>query len=184
MDHDPDPSLFIEKVDGWTQEPHVEYFCMWFTQYHHLRVLPSLPAVIEDIRLKAVIAGSIFICLNVYWSNGNLYEFSNMRSCECSPLLSHSWCTSAMESLLSLSFDYLSSSDAGKLRKGLKQLEGLLAQLCLCCKQHTSTPNIQPRAQVQAPKDLINLRDDPAFREFFKLQEGFEWNGMQVSFIE
>lgn len=27
------------------------------------------------------------------------------------------------------------------------------------------------------PKDLAMLRDDPAFREFFKLQEGFEWNG-------
>ena len=29
----------------------------------------------------------------------------------------------------------------------------------------------------QSPKDLATLRDDPAFREFFKLQEGFEWNG-------
>lgn len=27
------------------------------------------------------------------------------------------------------------------------------------------------------PKELASLKDDPAFREFFKLQEGFEWNG-------
>lgn len=26
-------------------------------------------------------------------------------------------------------------------------------------------------------KELGALKDDPAFREFFKLQEGFEWNG-------
>lgn len=26
------------------------------------------------------------------------------------------------------------------------------------------------------PKELASLKDDPAFREFFKLQEGFEWN--------
>lgn len=30
----------------------------------------------------------------------------------------------------------------------------------------------------QRPKALAELEDDPAFREFFKLQEGFEWNGM------
>lgn len=34
--------------------------------------------------------------------------------------------------------------------------------------------------EEQAPKDLASLEDDPAFREFFKLQEGFEWNGMKA----
>ena len=86
-----------------------------------------------------------------------------------------------MESLLSLSFDYLSSFDGVKIRKGLKQLEGLLAQICLL-RSTKSTPAERRRsvalngAAEQPPKDLSSLKDDPAFREFFKLQEGFEWN--------
>ncbi|MCJ1281440.1 hypothetical protein MMC26_000759, partial [Xylographa opegraphella] len=86
-----------------------------------------------------------------------------------------------MESLLSLSFDYLSSFDAGKIRKGLRQLEGLLAQICLSKSSKTSTPDRRRSVAVQSskeqpPKELSQLKDDPAFREFFKLQEGFEWN--------
>ena len=88
-----------------------------------------------------------------------------------------------MESLLSLSFDYLSSFDGVKIRKGLRQLEGLLAQICLS-RSAPATSAIDRRRSVatthaaeQAPKDLAMLKDDPAFREFFKLQEGFEWNG-------
>ena len=87
-----------------------------------------------------------------------------------------------MEPLLSLSFDYLSSFDAIKIRKGLRQLEGLLAQICL---SRPSSP-IDRRRSVAVttstgsdqspPKDLATLGEDPAFREFFKLQEGFEWN--------
>ena len=83
-----------------------------------------------------------------------------------------------MESLLSLSFDYLSSYDGVKIRKGLRQLEGLLAQICL-----STTPTdrrssvISNGASKQTAKQLSSLKDDPAFREFFKLQEGFEWNG-------
>ncbi len=85
-----------------------------------------------------------------------------------------------MESLLSLSFDYLSSFDGIKIRKGLRQLEGLLAQLCL---SRTTTPAERRRSMAvdgaakPGPKDLASLSEDPAFREFFKLQEGFEWNG-------
>ena len=84
-----------------------------------------------------------------------------------------------MESLLSLSFDYLSSYDGLKIRKGLRQLEGLLAQICLSRsasavdRRHSM---VTPGASKQAPKKLGALKDDPAFREFFKLQEGFEWN--------
>ncbi len=90
-----------------------------------------------------------------------------------------------MEALLSLSFDYLSSYDASKIRKGLRQVEGLLAQICLSKSQSTAmerrkstiaTGNSPARA-----KDLGTLKDDPAFREFFKLQEGFEWNGALVN---
>lgn len=86
--------------------------------------------------------------------------------------------TPRMESLLSLSFDYLSSYDGVKIRKGLRQLEGLLAQICL-----SKTPTdrrssvVSNGASTQTAKELSSLKDDPAFREFFKLQEGFEWNG-------
>lgn len=88
-----------------------------------------------------------------------------------------------MENLLSLSFDYLSSFDGVKIRKGLRQLEGLLAQICL---SRTTTAAERRRSMIQdgvcksRPKDLASLSEDPAFREFFKLQEGFEWNGMNL----
>lgn len=84
-----------------------------------------------------------------------------------------------MESLLSLAFDNLSSFDGAKIKKGLKQVEGLLAQICL---SGPSSPRKQSSAESgkeeQSPprKGLGDLGEDPAFREFFKLQEGFEWN--------
>jgi Cell division control protein 14, SIN component len=91
-----------------------------------------------------------------------------------------------MESLLSLSFDNLSSYDGSKIRKGLRQLEGLLAQICLSHPSSSSSHLGHERRQsiVAASttrdagtlKDLAALPSDPAFREFFKLQEGFEWN--------
>ena len=93
-----------------------------------------------------------------------------------------------MESLLSLSFDYLSSYDGVKIRKGLRQLEGLLAQICLS-RSHTSKDRRHSVAVTitttpQPPKELAELRDDPAFREFFKLQEGFEFNGIALPISE
>ncbi|KAJ5291690.1 hypothetical protein N7478_000941 [Penicillium angulare] len=83
-----------------------------------------------------------------------------------------------MENLLAHSFDYLSSYEPSKVRKGLRQVEGLLAQICL--SKPKSTPDrrrsvIANEAQP-VPKGLSELRDDPAFREFFKLQDGFQWN--------
>ncbi|KJZ76324.1 hypothetical protein HIM_04406 [Hirsutella minnesotensis 3608] len=98
-----------------------------------------------------------------------------------------------MEALLSLAFDNLTSFDGPKVRKGMRQVEGLLAQICLSDPRPSSrrgsrdsavgicddgngseggptTPPSPPR------KDLARLSQDPAFREFFKLQEGFEWN--------
>lgn len=93
----------------------------------------------------------------------------------------------AMESLLSHSFDHLSSNDPGKIRKGLKQLEGLLAQICLSRSGSDAISTADKRrsiatsrAQDLAPKELVHLKDDAAFREFFKLQEGFQWNGKSV----
>ncbi|KAH7149396.1 cell division protein Cdc14 [Dactylonectria estremocensis] len=75
-----------------------------------------------------------------------------------------------MESLLSLAFDNLSSYDGPKNRKGLRQVEGLLAQICRDPGKNGAD------ASASGSKDLAQLGQDPAFREFFKLQEGFEWN--------
>ncbi|KAI1057149.1 hypothetical protein LB507_002561, partial [Fusarium sp. FIESC RH6] len=89
-----------------------------------------------------------------------------------------------MESLLSLAFDNLSSYDGPKVRKGLRQVEGLLAQICLSNANSSSRSSHRSRdsdddgSDTSTPpqKDLSQLSRDPAFREFFKLQEGFEWN--------
>ncbi|KIV86416.1 hypothetical protein PV11_02028 [Exophiala sideris] len=81
-----------------------------------------------------------------------------------------------METLLSHSFDYLSSPSPQKIRKGLRQVEGLLAQLCLsktpaANKRHSLQPASSPTG-----KKLSELPEDPAFQEFFKLQQSFQWN--------
>ncbi|KAI2640287.1 putative cell division control protein [Xylaria nigripes] len=88
-----------------------------------------------------------------------------------------------MENLLSLAFDNLSSYDSAKIRKGLRQVEGLLANICLS-RQDASKDRrasvareaTQPQESSISTKKLSDLADDPAFYEFFKLQEGFEWN--------
>ncbi|ATY66891.1 cell division control 14 [Cordyceps militaris] len=90
-----------------------------------------------------------------------------------------------MENLLSLAFDNLSSYDGPKIRKGLRQVEGLLAQICLSSPSggdDGSEDDEDAAAADAAPstpaarKNLGQLAQDPAFCEFFKLQEGFEWN--------
>ncbi|KAK1654685.1 cell division control protein 14 [Colletotrichum phormii] len=81
-----------------------------------------------------------------------------------------------MENLLSLAFDGLSSYDGPKIRKGLRQVEGLLAQICLSAPAKSRSPTTDDDASHNSGKSLADLSDDPAFREFFKLQEGFEWN--------
>ena len=82
-----------------------------------------------------------------------------------------------MEVLLSHSFDYLSSNSSQKIRKGLRQVEGLLAQICLSRSSNKRHSMIPLGQQIPATsKRLGDLRDDPAFREFFKLQQGFQWN--------
>ncbi|KAG9233511.1 cell division protein Cdc14 [Amylocarpus encephaloides] len=84
-----------------------------------------------------------------------------------------------MEALLSMAFDNLSSYDQGKIRKGLRQVEGLLAQICLSSPASAAEKRrsvIDPGKEPPPPKPLSDLSSDPAFREFFKLQDGFEWN--------
>lgn len=87
-----------------------------------------------------------------------------------------------MESLLSLSFDNISSRDGVKIRKGLRQIEGLLAQICLS-KASSRSPHKRKSSVLDdkghgKAKALGDLKQDPAFKEFFRLQEGFQWNGM------
>ncbi len=87
-----------------------------------------------------------------------------------------------MESLLSVGFDNISSRDSTKIRKGLRQIEGLLAQVCLSQSTsrspHKRKSSVLSSKQSNSPKKLGELRDDPAFREFFRIQEGFQWNGI------
>ncbi len=84
-----------------------------------------------------------------------------------------------METLLSLAFDNLSSFDGGKIKKGLKQVEGLLAQICLSGPSSPRKQSVDHGRDQSSRKVLADLSGDPAFREFFKLQEGFEWNVAQ-----
>lgn len=84
-----------------------------------------------------------------------------------------------MENLLSLAFDNLSSYDGPKIRKGLRQVEGLLANICLSSKPRSpkaGRDDSSDDSMAPPPKSLKELADDAAFCEFFKLQEGFEWN--------
>ena len=91
-----------------------------------------------------------------------------------------------MEALLTLAFDNIASKDTQKIRKGLRQIEGMLAQICLSSgKSKPSAPAHRRNASAinlgeqtpSTPKNLGQLSEDLAFREFFRLQEGFEWNG-------
>ena len=88
-----------------------------------------------------------------------------------------------MEALLSLSFDNTSSKDIIKIRKGLRQIEGLLAQICIppSCSQQKRRPSSSSSRlsgdTLLPPRQLSQVCQDPAYREFFRLQEGFEWNG-------
>lgn len=98
-----------------------------------------------------------------------------------------------METLLSVAFDNLSSYDGPKVKKGLRQVEGLLAQICLSAhaanrnktnnnKSPTTSPKQQQQQHAEQPAKaptrfpLSDLSGDAAFREFFKLQDGFQWN--------
>jgi hypothetical protein len=86
-----------------------------------------------------------------------------------------------METLLSHSFDYLSSASPQKIRKGLRQVEGLLAQLCLSKTNHAANKRqsmllLGSTTPSPQSKKLSDLPLDPAFREFFKLQQSFQWN--------
>ena len=89
-----------------------------------------------------------------------------------------------MDALLSLSFDNIASKDTAKIRKGLRQIEGMLAHICLDGSKtkpardgHRRNQSAVTASEQEEPKKLGELSDDPAFREFFRLQDGFEWNG-------
>lgn len=73
-----------------------------------------------------------------------------------------------MDALLSPAFNNICSNEPTKIGKGLRQIEGLLAQIALAERPNGgSSTNAKP---------LDSLPHDPAYREFFWLQESFEWN--------
>lgn len=94
-----------------------------------------------------------------------------------------------MESLLCLAFDNISTRETPKIRKGLRQIEGLLAQLCLV-RPSSRSPHkrkssvLGDKAQQHggnaAHKQLREFKADPAFREFFRLQDSFQWNSTSL----
>ncbi|KAA8902590.1 cell division protein Cdc14 [Sphaerosporella brunnea] len=83
-----------------------------------------------------------------------------------------------MESLLSSSFDLLSSYDTPCIKKGLRYLEGFLAKMCLQTAPSAPKNNGARRdSLIQMPAAPVASRPrDAAFREFLRLQNGFEWN--------
>lgn len=86
-----------------------------------------------------------------------------------------------METLLSLSFDNISSRNANKISKGLRQIEGLLAQICLSASPLQSASNrsssgLSFAGFITQYGALDQLAKDAAFLELFRLQESFEWN--------
>jgi len=86
-----------------------------------------------------------------------------------------------MESLLYLSFDNISSRDTTKIKKGLRQIEGLLAQICLVgsrSKAHKRSASTVTEEDTGL-RTLEQIAADPAFREFFRLQESFDGNGTE-----
>lgn len=90
-----------------------------------------------------------------------------------------------MDKLLNHAFDNLASYDGAKVRRGLRQVEGLLAPICLAPPvtkdsdvfNTNSAANQAGSPDQPAPRrTLAELAEDPAFRAFFRLQDSFEWN--------
>ncbi|KAK9477208.1 cell division protein Cdc14 [Lipomyces japonicus] len=79
-----------------------------------------------------------------------------------------------MESLLSSAFDQLLSYDPTSVRRGLRHIEGLLAHLC----RPYDAAGASKRSNNKDKPSVVDTRvaDDPAYREFLRLQDGFEWN--------
>ncbi|PWW78255.1 hypothetical protein C7212DRAFT_358260 [Tuber magnatum] len=82
-----------------------------------------------------------------------------------------------MEDLLSTSFDMLSSYDPIHIRKGLRCLEGFLAKMCLQSPSTPSKSGARVVSTTNPPAVGVTSRPkDAAFKEFLRLQSGFEWN--------
>ncbi|KAK9468990.1 cell division protein Cdc14 [Lipomyces arxii] len=73
-----------------------------------------------------------------------------------------------MEYLLSTAFDQLSSYDPSAIRRGLRHIEGLLAHIC--------RPNSSASPKKSSSGVDNRVTNDPAYEEFLRLQDGFEWN--------
>ena len=80
---------------------------------------------------------------------------------------------------------------APRFARGSDKSKACSPQICLSTSNLASSPSKRRSvaigslstadstlSQQAGAKELGALKEDPAFREFFKLQEGFEWNGM------
>ncbi|KAK9453970.1 cell division control protein 14, SIN component-domain-containing protein [Dipodascopsis uninucleata] len=83
-----------------------------------------------------------------------------------------------MEYLLSSAFDLLLSYDPAAVRRGLRHIEGLLAHLC---RPYDGSPK-KSKSSSSISIDT-RVADDPAYREFLRLQDNFEWNDFNVGLI-
>ncbi|KAI5821087.1 cell division protein Cdc14 [Pyronema omphalodes] len=81
-----------------------------------------------------------------------------------------------MEQLLSTSFDLLSSYDTLHIRKGLRYLEGFLAKMCLQAPPVPARNGARRDGGLSTTAGIHSRPKDAAFREFMRLQNGFEWN--------
>jgi hypothetical protein len=85
-----------------------------------------------------------------------------------------------METLLSHALSNLSSPTPNRIRKGVRQLEALLAQICLSkppTPAHLKRHSLLTISNTPTPqKKLSDLPCDPAYKEFYRLQDGFQWN--------
>ncbi|KAK9367212.1 cell division protein Cdc14 [Lipomyces kononenkoae] len=82
-----------------------------------------------------------------------------------------------MELLLSSAFDHISSYDPATVRRGLRHIEGLLVKLCRPYTSESMSPSPSKSDEPSTAAGFDSLvAHDPAYQEFLRLQDGFEWN--------
>ena len=78
-----------------------------------------------------------------------------------------------MDSLVSAACTNLTSTSTIRIRKGLRQIDSLFAQICLTATSVGS----------QAVTPLLDVKQDPAFLEFCQLQDRHDCNGKLISIM-
>ncbi|KAI1262681.1 putative cell division control protein [Xylariaceae sp. FL1019] len=88
-----------------------------------------------------------------------------------------------LASALNRAFGDLESWDPPKMHKGLKQIESIMASIALSQHQparsrraSVANPAVDQEPSSRNIKDISTVTADPAFEEFFRCQESFEYN--------